>query len=143
MNFLESLWLLFLLYLWPLFFDALSEGNRGWAAQASALLAILSKRSAPVRNSDAVRENRSHSFDTGAAWACLALQASRLGWVAHAIGGFDEARAVSLLAIPDDYRVECMVAVGRADLAAASKTSGRHSQASFVRAGPFTRASQP
>lgn len=124
---------------WPLFLDVLNEGNRGWAEEASALLAIVSKRTAPVKGSDAMRENHSHSFDAGAAWAYLALQASLLGWVAHGIGGFDRDRAVRDLGVPDDYRVECMVAVGRfrPDPDRPAHPKGRSPQASFVRQGRF------
>jgi nitroreductase len=35
----------------------------------------------------------SHSFDAGAAWAHLALQAHLWGLSTHAMGGFDPARA--------------------------------------------------
>lgn len=124
---------------WPLFFDVLKEGNRAWAAQASVLLALLSKRTAPIKDSDAVRENRTHSFDTGAAWANLALQATSMGWATHAMAGFDLDRAIADLGIPDDYRVECMIAVGRpiVDPDAPRKPGTRAPQANFVRAGPF------
>ena len=80
---------------WPLFFGCLKPGNQGWAADASVLLAVVSKRVAPVKDSDTVRENYSHSFDTGAACMALALQAAAMGWAAHAMGGFDLARAVN------------------------------------------------
>ena len=128
---------------WPLFLGVLKEGNRGWAGKASVLLALLSKRTAPVKGSDAVRENYSHTFDTGAAWACLALQAASMGWAAHAIGGFDVPRAIADLAVPDDYRVECMIAVGRLELdpELPPKPSTRAPQTSFVRAGPFAERS--
>ena len=41
------------------------------------------------------RENYNHSLDTGAAWGYLALQASMMGWAAHAMGGFDVPRAIA------------------------------------------------
>lgn len=123
---------------WPLFFDPLSEGNKGWVAGTAVLLAVISKRTAPQRGSDALRDNYSHSFDTGAAWACLALQASLTGWAAHAMGGVDYARATEALKIPEDYRLECMVAIGRYQAPADAPTpNGRSPLTSFVRAGPF------
>ena len=33
--------------------------------------------------------SHSHSYDAGAAWANLALQAWKLGWAAHGMIGFD------------------------------------------------------
>ena len=57
---------------------------------------------------------RSHSFDAGAAWAYLALQASRLGWAAHGMAGFDVQRAYEAVGASEaEYCVEAAVAVGR------------------------------
>jgi len=125
---------------WPLFFDPLKDANKTWAKDASALVAILSKRTAPVKGTDTVRETYTHSFDAGAAWACFALQASLNGWVAHGIGGFDVPRAIRDFAVPDDYRIECMVAIGRyREPAEPASPNARSPQASFVRSGPFVR----
>ncbi len=63
--------------------------------------------------SDQGRPLRTHSFDSGAAWENLALQASALGLVAHGMSGFDYERARSELGIPADHSVEAMVALGR------------------------------
>ena len=124
---------------WTLFFDLLKPGNQRWADSASVLLAVVSKRTARVKDSDEVRDNPSHSFDTGAACMALALQAAAMGWAAHAMGGFDLARAVSDLNVPDDYRMECMIAIGRVlqDASAPAKPNERAPQTSFVRAGRF------
>lgn len=124
---------------WALFFDPLNDGNKTWAASAAVLVAVLSKRTAPTKTGDGIRENESHSFDTGAAWACLALQAAGMGWATHAMGGFDRPRAAADLGIPDDYRIECMVAVGRPLSLASPTPKTRAPQTSFVRAGPFAR----
>jgi nitroreductase len=123
---------------WNDFFNLLYEGNKRWAVDASALIAVVSKRTLqPKEGSPA--QNYSHSFDAGAAWAYLALQASLTGWVAHGMGGFDKQRAVVDLAIPDDYRIECMVAVGRykEEASAPAKPNTRSPQTSFVREGLF------
>jgi nitroreductase len=58
------------------------------------------------------RPARSHSFDTGAAWMSLALQALKMGLVAHGMGGFSFDRARSELNVPDGFEVEAMIAVG-------------------------------
>jgi hypothetical protein len=55
----------------------------------------------------------SHSFDAGAAWAQLALQAILSGWHAHAMAGFDRDRAFAELNVPPGYRVEAAIAIGR------------------------------
>jgi nitroreductase len=56
----------------------------------------------------------SHSFDAGAAWGYLALQAHHLGWAAHGMTGFDPAKAYAELGLSEaEYRVEAAVAIGR------------------------------
>ncbi len=55
----------------------------------------------------------SHSFDTGAAWAHLALQASLKGWHTHAIGGYDQAQVRQRLHIPEDYQLEAIIVIGQ------------------------------
>ncbi len=123
---------------WPRFVDPLSPGNKGWVAGTAVLIAIVSKRTRQPKVGPAV-DSYTHSFDAGAAWACLALQASLMGWAAHAMGGFDVARATRDLEVPDDYRVECMVAIGRyrADAASPAEPNARAPLTSFVREGVF------
>lgn len=98
---------------WAPLFDALMDMNQPWVANASVLAYALSDRFR--RRAD--REpapNRSHSFDTGAAWAYLALQAHHLGWAAHAMGGFHVDKAHQALGAPEaDYKVEAAIAIGR------------------------------
>ena len=93
---------------WPLFLGLLVESNRAWANQAAALLLFLSKTTFDYNGKPA----RTHSFDTGAAWENLALQAMLRGYVAHGMQGFDYDRARSELGVPDEYQVEAMIAVG-------------------------------
>jgi hypothetical protein len=57
--------------------------------------------------------SHSHSFDAGAAWVCLALQAARLGYHTHAMSGVDFDRARIALRVPDRFRMEAAVAIGR------------------------------
>ena len=94
---------------WPLFLDFLVESNRIWASKAAALLLFLSKTTFDYNGKPA----RTHSFDTGAAWENLALQAMLRGYVAHGMQGFDYERAKTALKVPDEYQVEAMVAVGK------------------------------
>ena len=93
---------------WPLFFDLLMDLNKGWARNAGVLLLFISKTTLSVNGSP----SKTHSFDTGAAWENLALQASLKGYVVHGMQGFDYERAKTVLRIPDSYRVEAMAAIG-------------------------------
>lgn len=98
---------------WDSLFGLLSEYNQSWAARASALVLIVSKKVFLPPDKDAVVQIVSHSFDTGAAWANFALQASISGWITHAIGGYDRLRARQVFSIPDDYHLEAIIAVGQ------------------------------
>jgi nitroreductase len=98
---------------WDPLFHALMDMNQPWVANASVLAYVLSDR-LRRRPGQAPTENRSHSFDAGAAWAYLALQAHHLGWAAHAMGGFHPDKAHEALHAPEsDYRVEAAIAIGR------------------------------
>lgn len=98
---------------WPLWLGLLSEYNQSWARHASALVLIVSKKTfTPPYQHQAVGIS-SHSFDSGAAWGFLALQAEWAGYATHAIGGFDREQTRRLLEIPEDYHLEAFVAIGR------------------------------
>jgi nitroreductase len=97
---------------WDKLFGLLNDNNKRWAGQASALVLLLSKK-VHARDGGAPVPLRNHSFDTGAAWASLAFQAHYLGWKTHAIGGFDREGSRQVLAIPDHYNVEILVAIGK------------------------------
>lgn len=94
---------------WQTFLGLLVEGNRAWAKDAAALLLFVSKETFDFNG----KPYPTHSFDTGAAWENLALQATMLGLVTHGMQGFDYERARSELNIPEGFRVEAMIAVGR------------------------------
>lgn len=98
---------------WPIFFGLLNENNQRWAVNASALVVLVSKTT-HVRNGDTEPSPlRNHSFDSGAAWANLALQALHSGWRTHAIGGFNRDKARDALSVPQGYSVEVAIAIGR------------------------------
>lgn len=94
---------------WPTFLGLLVDANKLWADKAAALLVIVSKTVFDHNG----KPSKTHSFDTGAAWQNLALQASLRGLVAHGMQGFDYERAKSELGVPDEYVVEAMVAIGK------------------------------
>ena len=93
---------------WPVFFGLMVEGNQAWAKDAAALLLFVSKETFDFNG----QPYPTHSFDTGAAWENLALQATMLGLVTHGMQGFDYERARAELNIPEGFRVEAMIAVG-------------------------------
>ena len=98
---------------WARFLALLKPNNAAWAQNAGALVFICSDTEKPATDLAPAQLSRSHSFDAGAAWAFMALQATALGLHAHAIGGFDHERAHVELQVPDRFRVEAAVAIGR------------------------------
>ncbi len=98
---------------WQKFFGLLNEFNQSWATRAAALVIIVSSEKMLPPGASAAIPSHSHSFDAGAAWANLALQATRSGWHAHAMIGFDIEGAAAALNVPEGYRVEAAIAIGR------------------------------
>lgn len=93
--------------------SVLVPGNQAWAGRAAALVALVSRTVMNVPGKEQPVPSSSHSFDAGAAWAALGLQAHLRGWVAHAMGGFDRERGTALLEVPPDHRLEVIIAIGR------------------------------
>ena len=89
-------------------FSLLVQFNKDWCVRAGALIVTISHnltyKGVPART---------NSFDSGAAWENLALQASSMNLIAHGMEGFDYALAKEKLGVPDDYDVEMMIAVGK------------------------------
>lgn len=131
--------------MWETYVGLLAEGNRGWAKDAAALVLLLSKITMTIPGKDVPIESYSHSMDAGAGWGYFALQAQMSGWSTHAMVGYDMPRAVAELGIPADYRVECMIAVGRRGDPATLSESARAREApnsrspitTLVREGKF------
>lgn len=98
---------------WPLFFGLLNEGNQTWAKTAAAIVVLASKATFTPPQGGDMMTSKTPSYDTGAAWANLALQATMLNWIAHGIIGFDLARAAKELKLPEDWRVEAGIVIGR------------------------------
>ncbi|WP_438392000.1 nitroreductase family protein [Caballeronia sp. DA-9] len=128
---------------WDRLYPLLNEKNQEWAALASTLVLVLSRK---TRDSpEGKRPLRSHSFDAGAAWSNFAHQASLLGWTTRAIGGFQYERTRAALKIPDDYEIEIFIALGKAsnraalspDLQASDRPSSRLPVTELVCDGHF------
>jgi nitroreductase len=94
---------------WDTFFNLLDPFNQEWAKTAPFLVVVISRKNFEYNE----KPSLTHSFDTGAACENLALQASMMGLVAHAIGGFDYDRTRKELNIPDHYNIEVMFAIGK------------------------------
>ncbi|MFM0502858.1 nitroreductase family protein [Paraburkholderia caffeinilytica] len=99
---------------WEQFLGFLNEFNRSWAREAAAIVVVLSKSTFTPPGGAAEVPAPTHSFDTGAAWAYLALQASLSGWHAHGLAGIEREKIRQALAVPDVYSIEAAIAIGRA-----------------------------
>jgi nitroreductase len=94
---------------WDKLFALIGEFNQAWTKNASALVVIVSKKTFDHNG----QPMPTHSFDTGAAWENLALEASSRELVAHGMSGFDYEKARKELGVPDEYSVEAMIAIGK------------------------------
>lgn len=94
---------------WETFFKFLVPFNQNWVKNAAALVIIASKKTFFHNGKPSI----THSFDTGAAWENLTLEAQSRGLVAHGMEGFNYGLTQKELNIPDNYQVEAMVAIGK------------------------------
>lgn len=94
---------------WAKFMNLMIEFNQSWAKNASVLVVIVSKKTFDHNNEQSI----THSFDTGAAWMSLALQATIKGYITHGMQGFDYDKARKELGVPEEYNVEAMIAIGK------------------------------
>ncbi|ABE36036.1 NAD(P)H-flavin oxidoreductase [Paraburkholderia xenovorans LB400] len=97
---------------WERFLGFLNDFNRGWAQHAAAIIIVLSKSTFVPPGGNEEVPAPTHSFDTGAAWGYLALQASLAGWHAHGLAGIERERIRAELAVPDVYSIEAGIAIG-------------------------------
>ncbi|QGA80540.1 nitroreductase family protein [Candidatus Nanohalobium constans] len=93
---------------WEDFCSLMNDFNRDWAEKGYALVVVASKTTFDHNGEESI----THSFDTGAAWENLALEAARRDLVAHGMQGFDYKKAKEVLDIPEGFEVEAMVAIG-------------------------------
>jgi nitroreductase len=89
-------------------FSALVGANQLWAGAAPVL--ILGVASNKFFHSGAA--NHHALYDLGAASSYLTLQAAALGLATHQMGGYDQDAARKLLAIPEDYSLGAVIALG-------------------------------
>jgi nitroreductase len=88
--------------------DSLVPFNQAWAGHAAVLIlgaarTTFSHNSAP---------NRVALYDLGAAASYLTLEAAALGLSAHQMAGFDESIARKNFAIPEDFVLGAVIALG-------------------------------
>ena len=93
--------------------DLLIPFNQSWAKSAAALVFVLSNSLMRPPGQDKDVPSRSHSFDAGAAWMSFALQAQMSDWYTHGMVGVDFDRAFADLDVPQGFRVEAAIAIGR------------------------------
>jgi nitroreductase len=98
---------------WDALFNTLNPSNQTWAGKASALVAIASANLATKAGSTESLPNGMHAFDTGAAWAYMALQAHLNGWSMHGIGGFNKEAGAQVLNLPANHTLQMLAAVGK------------------------------
>jgi len=121
----------------------LVPANQAWAKHAAALVVVVSKTTMAPRGTE--MPSHSHSFDTGAAWQNIGLQATAMGWHTHGMTGFDIPRAATELGVPEGYRVEAAFAIGKQgdkaslpeQMQAMEAPNGRNPVSSFVFEGSF------
>jgi nitroreductase len=107
---------------------------------------VVSRELMAVSGKAELVPSASHSFDAGAAWAQLALQAHLWGWSTHAMGGFDREKAREALSLLAHHRIEVFVAIGRQGEAAVlpdwakvrEKPNDRLPLAELVQEGSFS-----
>lgn len=124
---------------WERFLSWLVPFNRDWAQGSSVLVYVISEKVMGDRPS------WSHSFDAGAAWAMLAVQATMLGYYTHGMAGVDFAAAAEGLGVPESFKVEAAFVIGRIGdkatlpepLQAREVPSGRKPRDEIAYAGDF------
>ncbi len=95
---------------WQKAFDCLVPGNQEWVKNAPVLLLVC----ADTLFGHNQKPNRFAQYDTGAAAENLCLQAADLGLMAHQMGGFNVDATREAFAIPEQFTLMAMVAVGYA-----------------------------
>lgn len=91
----------------------LVDGNRRWAEKAGALVFVISVNQTGKPGDENRRPIPTHSFDAGAAWMALALQARMLGYFAHGMAGVKQDEIPVALKLTPDMKMEAAIAIGR------------------------------
>jgi len=93
---------------WQAVYNNLVPFNQEWAKNSGALVIVLSFSHYRKNN----KKNDKASFDTGAAWQNIALQASLMSLVAHGMSGVNFEKLRSDFEISDNYKIEMVIALG-------------------------------
>jgi nitroreductase len=93
---------------WQKAFDCLVPGNQEWVKHAPVLLLVC----ADTLFGHNQKPNRWAQYDTGAAAENLCLQAADLGLMTHQMGGFNLDATREAFAIPEQFTLMAMVAIG-------------------------------
>ena len=97
---------------WPRFLACLMPFNQVWAQNAAVLVYICSDTLIEMKPGQP-SPSHTHSFDAGAAWASMALQATMLGYHAHGMAGVEWARVQEELKVPARFRIDAACVFGR------------------------------
>lgn len=89
-------------------FNSLVEFNQSWAKSAPVLILSVAKKTFTAKGNP----NRTALHDTGAATANLTLQATASGLHTHSMAGFDSDQVRASFAIPSDYEIGAVTAIG-------------------------------
>ncbi|MGO9317843.1 MAG: nitroreductase family protein [Terracidiphilus sp.] len=89
-------------------FSALVGFNQSWAGAAPVLILGVANGKFSLNNSP----NAYALYDLGAAAAILCLQAAALGLATHSMAGYNHDTARQALAIPEDYLLGAVIALG-------------------------------
>ncbi|MGQ0661614.1 nitroreductase family protein [Sphingosinicella sp.] len=131
---------------WGRFLSLLIPWNQSWAHTASVLVYVVSDTSPFTdKKTGEPAPSTTHSYDAGAAWVSLALQATRMGYRAHGMSGIQHEIARAELGLPDRYHLNAACVIGRIGdptqldekQRAREHPSDRKPQSAFVHAGNF------
>lgn len=98
---------------WDALFATLNPNNQIWAGKAGAMVAIASYQLAAKVGTSELAPNGMHAFDTGAAWAYMAMQAHLSGFALHGIGGFNKEAGAQVLGLPAEHTLHMLATVGK------------------------------
>lgn len=98
---------------WEPIFNSLTPSNQSWVKNGSALIVLASDTEMLMPGKSEKSPNRWHSFDSGAAWASIAFQATLSGYSVHALAGFDQDTLRNAVKIPDHFSIEAVIVVGK------------------------------
>lgn len=94
---------------WDSLFNLLVPFNQSWCKNGAALICVVSSKNFITTG----KPSNTHLSDAGSAWENMAIQATSMGLVSHAMEGFDYQKARELLQIPEDYDIVLMFVIGK------------------------------